>query len=106
MHVLTAMARPTPPLFFGGVEVGNAILGEELVATGHQASFLGSYTHPRWNDDRLLGQHLTRLRNQGCPVAITGQPAPQVFYRWNGVSCCMGSTNSLLVELAHQLQDA
>lgn len=52
--VLFACARPTPPFFYGGVEVSCRLVGAELRAAGFRVSHVGSYTSPQRGHDLRL----------------------------------------------------
>lgn len=64
MRVLIASHRPTPPFFFGGVEVNQRIIGAQLAEAGILVRYLGSYTHPRWSDSRRLPGFLVDLGSE------------------------------------------
>lgn len=72
MRILIACTRLTPPFFLGGVEVNNRIVADEASASGHDVFLLGSFTHPRWGDNRELGRILGHL-DDSDEVDVTHQ---------------------------------
>jgi glycosyltransferase involved in cell wall biosynthesis len=89
MRLLIATERPTPPFFFGGVEVNNKLLGRELVAGGHDVLHLGSYTHPRWRDERLLGSYRDRLSAEALTDDLPACLDGALGYRVDGARAVM-----------------
>ena len=97
MRVLIAAQRPTPPFFFGGVEVNNRLLGRELIGSGHEVVHVGCYTHPRWGDDRLLDGFRERLRSWSYRAAATKVlTAAELHYRAAGAECYMTGRDSFV----------
>lgn len=100
-EVLFAMARMTPPFFFGGAEKSNLTLALRLQAA-HQVNtvFFGSHTHFQRNFSQLA-HYLEYLHSSGIPHCVSDDD--ELSYAYRGIKCQMVAKNVYLKKLREHL---
>ena len=93
-YLVFAMARMTPPFFWGGAEKSNLTLALRLLSsTSIQPIFFGSYTH-FYKDKNNLEEYKEYLNLKGIDYEISSNQLLQ--YQYRGIECVMSAKDSFL----------